>query len=173
MCKHRFNLFWWRKMQVDGEQVSCGLSFVLFAWNENTCNHRCKSKSRIFLHLFSICVTSYHFLIPSSFMSLWHNNVKHVPCILCCIHLSHKQPRKDWGGGGIKSTFEQIWSAAWWPGLGGQQVSDARTRRKLAQIHENLLWLCQWNTQFTIHCHSIVSFLELKLKLCVSTATLS
>ena len=88
-------------------------------------------------------------------------------------------PIKNLGGieggraGGIKSTFEQIWSAAWWPGLGGRQVSDARTRRKLAQIHENLLWLCQWNTQFTIHCHSIVSFLELNLKLCISTATLS
>ena len=44
-----------------------------------------------FLHL----CQSYHFLIPNSLMSLWHNNVKHVPCILCCIHLSHKQLRKD------------------------------------------------------------------------------
>ena len=101
VCKHRFNLFWWRKMQVDGEQVSCGLSFVLFAWNENTCNHRCKSKSRIFYASFLHLCQSYHFLIPSSVMSLWHNNVKHVPCILCCIHLSHKQLRKDWGGWGV------------------------------------------------------------------------
>ena len=52
-------------------------------------------RAGFFMHLFSIYVTSYHFLIPSSVMSLWHNNVKHVPCILCCIHLSHK---KNLGG---------------------------------------------------------------------------
>ena len=175
MCKHRFNLFWRRKMQVDGEQVSSGLSFVLFAWNENTCNHRCKSKSRIFC-IFSPSVSHhitfwFHPLLCHYGITMWNMSLVFFVAFIF--------PIKNLGGieggraGGIKSTFEQIWSAAWWPGLGGRQVSDARTRRKLAQIHENLLWLCQWNTQFTIHCHSIVSFIELKLKLCVSTATLS
>ena len=71
--------------------------FLLFCLLETRIHATTDANRRagFFMHLFSICVTSYHFLIPSSFKSLWHNNVKHVPCILCCIHLSHKQLRKD------------------------------------------------------------------------------
>ena len=129
-------MFWWRKVQVYGEQVPCGLSFVLFAWNENTCNHRCKSKSRIFYASFLHLCQSYHFLIPSSFMSLWHNNVKHVPCILCCIHFSINNLGKIEGGRGYEVNFQADlicclvtwfgWSAGVWCKNQEEACSDSR-----------------------------------------------
>ena len=151
------------------------VDFLLFCLLETRIHATTDANRRagFFMHLFSICVNHitfwFHPLLCHYGITMWNMSLAFFVAFICPINNLGKIE----GGGGIKSTFEQIWSAAWWPGLGGQQVSDARTRRKLAQIHENLLWLCQWNTQFTIHRHSIVSFLELKLKLCVSTATLS
>ena len=159
VCKHRFNLFWWRKMQVDGEQVSCGLSFVLF----ETRIHATTDANRRagFLCIFSPSMSHhitfwFHPLLCHYGITMWNMSLVFFVAFIF--------PIKNLGGieggraGGIKSTFEQIWSAAWWPGLGGRQVSDARTRRKLAQIHENLLWLETHTLQFTVTLSRLCHF---------------
>ena len=54
--------------------------FLLFCLLETRIHATTDANRRagFFMHLFSIYVTSYHFLIPSSVMSLWHKGTCHL-----------------------------------------------------------------------------------------------